>query len=102
MSKVNDRGGWPTEGPLDQSEHPMRDWERRVEALGGILAIKGVMRIDEVRRAQEELEPEVYESIGYYDRRLEAIEALLLEKDFLSKEEIDRKATELDQLWEKS
>jgi nitrile hydratase len=102
MSKAHDRGGWPTEEPIDQSEHPLRDWERRLEALGGILAIKKVMRLDEVRRAQEELEPAVYESIGYYDRRLEAVEALLLEKNILSKEEIDRKANELDQLWEKS
>ena len=99
MQKGFDRGGWPTEEPVDQTQHPMRDWERRFEALTSILSGKGIMRIDEVRRAVESIEPGKYESIGYYDRRVEALETLMIEKSILTKEAIDQKVAKLDKSW---
>ena len=97
MPKVHDRGGWPSEGPIDTSEHPLLDWERRWDALGNVLSQKGLMRVDEVRRAIEGLPPEQYESLSYYERWVAARETLMVEKGILTREQIDRKVAKLEQ-----
>jgi hypothetical protein len=97
MPKVHDRGGWPTDQPIDRSEHQLMDWERRMDALHGVLGQKGLRSTDEMRRAIESLEPEQYESLSYYERWTAALEILLLEKGVLTREEIDRKVAELEQ-----
>ena len=102
MRKVNDRGGLPTEGPIDRGEHELTDWERRVDALSQLIGArgKGIRRVDESRRAIESIDPEQYELMGYYDRWLVSLETGLVEKNILTKEEIDRKTAELKQRWE--
>ena len=97
MSHVHDRGGCPTDEPIDKSEHPTMDWEQRVQALIWLLSKKGLRRVDEARRAIENIEPTLYESIGYFDRWVISLETLLVEKNILEAEEIDRKAFELTQ-----
>ena len=96
MSAIHDRGGWPTEEPIDQGEHQLMDWERRVDALHGVLGGKGLRRTDEMRRAVESLEPEQYQSLSYYERWTAALEILLLEKGILTKEDIDAKVARLE------
>jgi nitrile hydratase len=95
MSRVHDRGGWPTDEPIDQSEHLLMDWERRMDALHSVLGAKGLRSVDEMRRAIESLEPTVYEATSYYEKWTAALEILLLEKGILTGEEIDRRAAEL-------
>ena len=97
MPRVHDRGGWPTDEPIDRSEHAHADWELRVDALHQVLGRKGLRSTDEMRRAIESLPPEEYESIGYYERWTAALEILLVEKGILTTEEIDRKMAQLDQ-----
>ena len=55
-----------------------------------------IIRTDELRRAIESLEPSQYEKLSYYERWAEAIETLLVEKSFLTREEIDRRVEEAD------
>jgi nitrile hydratase subunit beta len=97
MPKVHDRGGWPDDRPIDRSEHDLSLWEQRTDALMRILSSpeKRVIRVDELRRAIESIEPSAYEAYGYYQRWLTAIETLLVEKGILTAEEIDRKVAEL-------
>ena len=90
MPKVHDRGGWPTDEPIDQSEHQLMDWERRMDALHGVLGAKGLRTTDEMRRAIESLEPALYESMSYYEKWTAALEILLLEKGVLTRDEIDQ------------
>ena len=45
---VHDRGGWPTDAPIDRSEHELADWELLTDAIVGAL---GAARRDERRRA---------------------------------------------------
>ncbi len=97
MARAHDRGGWPTDEPIDQTPHESMDWEIRVDALHSVLGEKGLRRTDELRRAIESLPPQQYESMTYYERWTAALEALLLEKGILTAEEIDRKVAELDQ-----
>ena len=94
MPGVHDRGGWPTHESIDQEEHPVMDWEVRMSAVVGALRGKGLMRTDEMRRGIEAIEPGKYESIGYYARWAESVEAILVEKGVLTREEIDGKMGE--------
>ena len=94
MPGVHDRGGWPTDGPIDQDEHPVMDWEVRISAIVGALRGKGLMRTDEMRRGIESIEASNYESIGYYARWAESVETILVEKGIFTREEVDRKMTE--------
>ena len=92
--RVHDRGGWPDAGPIERAEHVYTMWEKRTDAIRGILGGKQVIRTDELRRAIESIPPDQYEQLSYYERWTVAIEALLVEKGFLTHEEIDRKMAE--------
>jgi hypothetical protein len=92
--RVHDRGGWPDAGPIDRAEHTYSMWERRTDAIRGVLGSKKIIRTDELRRAVESIEPAQYEHLSYYERWIVAIEALLIEKGLLTREEIDRKMDE--------
>ncbi len=97
MPRVHDRGGWPGAGPIDRTEHEPSMWEKRTDALLVLLssAEKRVMRVDELRRAIESIEPAAYEKMGYYERWITAIETIMIEKGILTRAEIDRKVGEL-------
>ena len=97
VPKPHDRGGWPIDEPIDRSEHPVMDWERRSQVLLGVLLEKGLVRVDEVRRAMESLDRETYESLGYYERWTAGLVTVLIEKSILDPAEIDRKTAELEQ-----
>ena len=92
--RVHDRGGWPDAGPIDRTEHTYTMWEKRTDAIRGLLGGKQLIRTDELRRAIESIEPGRYEQLSYYERWIVAIEALLVEKGILTREEIDRKMAE--------
>ena len=96
MPKAHDRGGWPSNEPIEPSEHNLRDWERRVDALLMVLGRKGVRTTDEMRRAIESLEPGRYEALSYYEKWTAALEILMVEKGILSTEEIDQKMAGLE------
>lgn len=97
MPRVHDRGGRPDAGTVNKAEHDFSLWEKRTDALLMLLTSpeKRVMRVDELRRAIESLAPDAYEKLGYYERWITAIEALMIEKGILTREEIDRKAESL-------
>ena len=97
MTRPHDRGGWPTDEPIDRSDHQRLDWEVRMDALHQVLGRKGLRTTDEMRRAIESLDPELYESLSYYERWTAALEILMVEKDVLTSEEIDGKMAQLEQ-----
>jgi hypothetical protein len=99
MPQAHDRGGWPTDEPIDRHEHQWADWERRTHVLNGLLGRKGLIVVDEMRRGIEAIPPEQYESFSYYERWAASIETVLVEKGVLSREEIDTKAEEIEQRW---
>jgi hypothetical protein len=92
--RVHDRGGWPGAGPIERKEHEYTMWEKRTDAIRGVLGAKQIIRTDELRRAVESIEPAQYEQLSYYERWIVAIEALLVEKGLLTRAEIDRKMDE--------
>src|SRR5512134_2467854 len=80
---VHDRGGWPTDAPIDRSEHELADWELLTDALVGALGGAGVMNIDELRRGIESMPPDEYETASYYERWLFSMETILAERGVL-------------------
>jgi Nitrile hydratase beta subunit, N-terminal len=97
--RVHDRGGWPDAGPIDRTEHVYSMWEKRTDAIRGVLGAKGLIRTDELRRAIESIEPAQYTLLRYYERWIVGIETLLIEKGLLTREELDRKMEESVPCW---
>jgi nitrile hydratase len=89
VNRVHDRGGLPTDAPIDRSEHELEDWEVLTDALVGALAVNGVMNVDELRRGIESMPPGEYERASYYERWLYSAETILTEKGILRPGELD-------------
>jgi hypothetical protein len=86
---VHDRGGWPTEAPIDRREHELADWELLTDALVGALTRRGLMNVDQLRRGIESMPPDEYERASYYERWLASIETALTERGVLAQGELD-------------
>jgi hypothetical protein len=86
---AHDRGGWPTDDPIDRSEHELADWELLTDALVGTLGHAGLMNVDELRRGIESMPADEYEHASYYERWLYSVETLLTEKGVLADGELD-------------
>ena len=86
---VHDRGGWPTDAPIDRAEHELADWELLMDALVGALSQHGAMNVDELRRGIESMPPDEYEHASYYERWIFSMEKVLGEKGVLAPGEVD-------------
>ena len=95
MPAVHDRGGWPNDEPIDRTEHEHAYWERSTHALLGALGELRYVGTDELRRGIESLSPGEYETLSYYEKWSASMEMLLVEKNVLTKDEIDAKVREL-------
>lgn len=86
---MHDRGAWPTDAPIDRTEHELADWEVLTDALVHSLAGEGLLNVDELRRGIESMPPDAYEQASYYERWLYSIETILTEKGVLASGELD-------------
>jgi len=86
---VHDRGGQPTDMPIDRGEHELADWELLTDALVGVLGRQGLMNVDQLRRGIESMPPDEYEQASYYERWLYSVETVLTEKGVLAPGELD-------------
>jgi nitrile hydratase subunit beta len=74
--------------PVERDEEPPDAFGRRVDALRQILAKKGLMTVDELRRGIESIPEDEYLALSYYERWLRSLTALMLEKGVVSAEEL--------------
>ncbi len=90
MRRPNDIGG-NAAGPVDPGPHDPELWQRRLTALVTALGprTRNVFRIDEFRRAREDLEPDLYDSLSYFELWAEGLSELLIEKGVLGRDEIE-------------
>jgi hypothetical protein len=95
----HDIGGLPGAGEIDQSQHTLSDWEILADAVNQALGARGIKRTDEMRRAREEMDSTAYRDMSYYERWIASIEAILIEKKILTKEEIDQKLAAFESKW---
>lgn len=92
----HDLGG-QSAGPVDRGEHETAFWEKRVDAILTLLTHKDrqIMKVDELRRGIESLDPDAYERLSYYERWIASIAAILVEKGVLTQKEIDERIAQL-------
>jgi hypothetical protein len=83
--------------PIDRAEHDLTQFEKSVDAMMNLLSQRRLLRVDESRRSIESLTPAQYHGLLYYEKWLQAIHDLMLEKDVLSDEEVMLKCAELRQ-----
>lgn len=95
----HDIGGLPGAGPIDKSQHELADWEIMADAINQALGARGIKRTDELRRAREQMDSQLYRDLKYYERWIASMETILIEKGILEKEEIDRKVAEFEKKW---
>ena len=66
------------------SDRPHAHWEKRVHALCGVLVSKGLLTVDEMRRGWEQLQPEAYDKMSYYEKWASSISSIMLERGALT------------------
>jgi len=86
--------GGQAAGPIDTVDHGMKFWEKQANALRSTLTSRRLVRLDELRRAAEDL-GERYYRLGYFERTTEAMRNLLLEKGLFSPAELEEKMREI-------
>jgi hypothetical protein len=87
---THDLGGHPRFRctAVEPDDAPPDAFGKRVDALRQILGRRGLMRVDEMRRCIEAIPEAEYHALGYYERWLRAISALMVEKGVVGAEEL--------------
>jgi nitrile hydratase subunit beta len=83
---VHDLGGLPGT-PIDRREHELTRWEKAADATLRCVMEHGV-RVDEFRRAIEELPASAYQHLSYYERWIASLHAVSVRRGFLTEQEI--------------
>jgi hypothetical protein len=81
-------------GAVDTIDHGLKFWEKQANALRNTLTSRRIVRLDELRRAAEELGARYYQ-LAYFERTTEAMRSLLLEKGLFTAAELERKMAEV-------
>jgi nitrile hydratase beta subunit len=99
LNSIHDVGGMDGFGPIDREENePVfhASWEGRMRAIHTLISKKRrIYHIDESRHTMERIDPVYYLSSSYYQLWLLRLEALLMEKGVLTKEEIQEKMAQI-------
>jgi hypothetical protein len=94
-ARPHDLGG-QLAGPVDRTEHEPEPWQNLVTALMYLLRDRRQLaKTDEMRRAIEDMKPEAYQRLGYFDKWAVGISTLVREKGLMTPDEIQRRADEI-------
>ncbi|HEV7266309.1 MAG TPA: nitrile hydratase [Falsiroseomonas sp.] len=88
---THDLGGAPRFrcSPVEPDDNaPPDEFGKRVDAVRQLLAQRGLMRVDEMRRCIEAIPEAEYHALGYYERWLRAISGLMVEKGVIGAKDI--------------
>ena len=96
--RPHDMGG-EDGGPIDTHDHGMKFWEKQANALRNTLTSRKILRLDELRRAAEDLGERYYE-LEYFERTTHALREVLMEKGFFTREELAAKIAEVRKRYE--
>ena len=88
----HDMGGVPRFlcAAIDVEPHALTDLDREVDALRQVLALKGLMTVDELRRGIEAIPEAEYHRLTYYQRWIRSIAATLIRRGVLTEAEVAR------------
>lgn len=89
----HDMGG-AAAGPIDTTDHGMKFWEKQTNALRNTLTRRNIVRVDELRRAAEDL-GDLYYKLAYFERTSMALRTLLIEKGLITEAELKARMAEV-------
>lgn len=90
MDGIHDLGGKQGFGRVKYPSPPHDEtWEPLVRALSAYAMRKRIYNMDEMRHAIERMDPRCYLTAPYYERHLTAAATLLVEKDVVTREELE-------------
>ena len=94
----HDLGGLDA-GPVDYAVTEANPWEKLSVVIGNALGPKGakVLRTDEIRRVREEMGVVLYNELRYFEKNIEAIRRLLIEKSLIQPEELESRMAQVAQ-----
>jgi hypothetical protein len=82
-------------GPVARDEHDFALWEKRVDALMVLCTSKGLFTVDGLRRALEEMGPEAFETMTYYERWIAAVARNLMDAGVFTAADLSAKMAEV-------
>ncbi len=83
-------------GPVCKDEFPFADWQKLSEAIRGAMEAKNrSVSLDEIRRVFETFGEDLYSTLGFYERRAEALTILLDEKGIVSSSDVKARMAEI-------
>src|ERR1051325_3285515 len=94
----HDMGGEPA-GPIDTVDHGMKFWEKQANALRNTLSRNKIVRLDEMRRAAEDLGSR-YLELEDFERTTEALRPVLIERGYFTEAELAAKMAEVRKRYE--
>jgi nitrile hydratase subunit beta len=74
--------------PVDIEPHALTDFDREVDALRQMLAVKKLMSVDELRRGVEAIPEAEYHRLSYSRRWMRSITDTLLRKGVITEDEL--------------
>ncbi len=86
----HDMGGVPKFlcEPIETGAHALTDFDREVDAIRGLLGLKGVMTVDELRRGIEAIPEADYHRLSYYQRWIRSIADNLMARGVVTEAEL--------------
>ncbi|MGJ8622202.1 MAG: ScnB-like protein [Yoonia sp.] len=90
----HDMGG-EAAGPVPTAQHDFSLWEKRVDALMIIASGKGHFTVDGLRRVLEDMGPEAFETMTYYERWIASVNQNLIEAGVYTTAELAHRMTEV-------
>jgi hypothetical protein len=94
----HDIGGEPGEGTIDTVLTTAKTWEKLSVAIGNALGKGGkkVICTDETRRSREQMGADLYNTLGYFEKGIEATSRLLIEKGLFTCEELEARMAKVE------
>lgn len=90
----HDMGGLDAGGVVPE-DHDYALWEKRVDALMVLATTKGLFTVDGLRRVIEDLGPDYYDKMSYYERWVHSVNQNLIEAGAYSLSELGAKMAEV-------
>ena len=73
---------------VDLEPHALNDFDREVDAISGLLRLRGLMTVDEMRRGIEAIPEADYHRLTYYQRWIRSITDNLLRRGVITEAEL--------------
>ena len=80
-------------GSVETTDSGMKFWERQANALRSSLSRAGIVRVDELRRAAEDLSD--HAKLEYFEKTTAALRTILIERGYFTEQELRAKMNEI-------